>query len=374
MDVDVMAAEIEQTLCRVLTGAQDPWELSPARLDELWAEAETTRGVELLARVLAAEDRKIKSTARERADACLRDAAVSEMLRHRVLRRIVDAADAAGTRMLFIKGAGLAYTVYPEPYLRPACDIDLFITRETLDGAEAALAAAGFVRALEPDVESASMQRHYTWRDGYGIDYFVDLHWSIANRHVFAQALSFSDAWNASQPIARLGRSARTLGTPDALLLACIHRIAHHKDDPDRLWLWDIHLLTGTMTAADADVLAARAARSGMRAVVARGLELAQARFGTAVAPGLLEELRRPDAATLAAPFFGRNARQVDFVISDLAALPSAGDRVRLIREHLFPGLGYMRARYPACPRALLPFAYIYRIARGAQNWFLRFR
>ena len=367
-----MLPEVDRTLCRLLAGLVRPGDLPPAQLNEVWAHATATSGGELLAGVLVASADQIDGAATERALTFLRAAAVTDMLRQRVLRRVVDAFDAAEVQMLLIKGVGLAYTVYPEPNLRPAGDIDVFIARESLETAEAALASAGFARDLEPDTESASMQRHYTCRDHHGAAYVVDLHWRISNRQVFASALSFDDAWNASQPVGRLGRAARTLGTADALLLACIHRIAHHQDDPHLIWLWDIHLLARTMTGADVERLAARAAGSDMRAVVAHGLELSRARFETAIEPWLLSELHGSDVAEASAGFVGRQARQVELVLSDLATAATARGRARLLREHLFPPLAYMSAKYSSCPRLLLPFAYLHRIVRGAPKWFHR--
>ena len=365
-----MLSEVDRTLGRVIAGSVRPGDLPPGRLDEVWTHAIRTSGGEVLAAVLVTAGADIDPASKERVRACLRDAAVTEMLRLRVLRRVVHAFDAAGIRMLLIKGAGLAYTVYPAPHLRPAGDIDVFITRESLETAEAALATAGFARDLEPDAESASMQRHYTARDVYGANHVVDLHWRISNRHVFANALCFEEGWSRSRPIERLGGTARTLAIADALLLACIHRIAHHQDDPHLIWLWDIHLLAGKMTRADVEALAAHAARTGMRAVIVRGLEMSQSRFGTALDPWLLSKLCESGVGEASARFVGHETRHVDLVLSDFTAAATAGQRLRLLREHLWPGLAYMRAKYPSCPRLLLPLAYLYRIAWGAPKWF----
>ena len=367
-----MLPDVERTLCGVLAGTVRPRDLSSGELNGVWAHAMETSGGEVLADVLATTGGLIDGAATERAVAFLRVAAVTSLLRQRVLQRVVDAFAAAETRMLLIKGVGLAYTVYREPHLRPAGDIDLFIAHESLQAAEAALASAGFARDLEPDTEAASMQRHYIRRDGFGTPYMVDLHWRISNRQIFAGALTFDEAWNASQPVRRLGPAARTLGTADALLLACIHRIAHHHDDPHLIWIWDIHLLAGAMTGTDVDGLAVRAARSDMRAVVARGFELSRERFGTAVDQRLLLALQGSGAIEASAGFVGRPMRQVELVLSDLTTMTTVGERARLLREHLFPSLAYMGGKYPACPRLLLPLAYLHRIACGAPKWFRR--
>jgi hypothetical protein len=83
-----------------------------------------------------------------------------------------------------------------------------------------------------------------------------------------------------------------------------------------------------------------------------------------------MARLQQLGAGEESAGFIGRAARHVDLVLSDLGALPTRSARVRLLREHLFPGREYMRAKYPAWPQLLLPLAYLYRAARGAPRWF----
>jgi hypothetical protein len=363
--------DAERMQCQLLAGVICAGDLPPSELDAIWTHAEAAGGLELLAAALA-PDRQISVVVANRAAECLRKASVVAMLRQRTLRRLVEAFDAAAVRMLLLKGAALSYTVYPAPYLRPASDIDVLISRDSLDAAESVLATLGFVRELEPDAESASMQRHYARRDACDADHFIDLHWQIANRQVFAKAFAFDDAWRRSQPVTPLGRGARALGTADALLLACIHRVAHHGDDPNLIWLWDIHMLCGAMTAEDVDLLSRRASATAMRAVTAHGLELTRQRFGTSIDPRLMAQLQQSDGREESARFIGHTARHIDLVLSDFGALPTTSARVRLLREHLFPRREYMRAKYPGCPRALLPFAYLYRAARGVPKWFQR--
>ena len=69
--------------------------------------------------------------------------------------------------------------------------------------------------------------------------------------------------------------AARALGPVDALLLACIHRVAHHDDCEKLLWIYDIHLLAHGMDRRRLKQFATRAAEKRIRAVCLRGLSLA---------------------------------------------------------------------------------------------------
>jgi hypothetical protein len=54
---------------------------------------------------------------------------------------------------------------------------------------------------------------------------------------------------------------------------------------------------------------------------------------------------------------------------SDLRALPDWRARARLLQEHLFPSVMYMRARYGVQSNVLVPALYLWRIVRGAPKW-----
>jgi hypothetical protein len=60
---------------------------------------------------------------------------------------------------------------------------------------------------------------------------------------------------------------------------------------------------------------------------------------------------------------------QAAAVLDDLRALPAWRDRLRLMREHLFPAAEYMRQVYAPQSSLPLPALYVVRIARGAHRW-----
>jgi hypothetical protein len=159
----------------------------------------------------------------------------------------------------------------------------------------------------------------------------------------------------------------------DALLLACLHRVAHHDDEVDLLWLWDIHLLTSRLSAEQTERFVSLAARAGMTGVSARGLDLVSAVFGTPGAAALASRLRsegdgHPEPS---ARFIG-GVRPITTLRADLTALRGWRRRLGLVAEHVFPSRTYIRAMYPGWPDVLLPLAYLDRVARGAPKWFRR--
>ena len=304
----------------------------------------------------------------------VREAAVADLLREHALRHLLALLGASGIRALLLKGAGLAYRTYRSPHLRPRGDVDILIERADFDAVDRALVRDGWLRTVEQTRESVTTQRHYQLVTGGAITEQLDVHWKIAVPHLFGDVLGFEELAVRSVPIAALGAHAWTLSDPDALFLACVHRVAHHQDAIDLLWLWDVHLLTSRLSDAERTLFVQLAVTRSMRAVCARGIELASARFATPGAADLLAAVR-PGASERPEPsvrFLGGGLRQVDLLRGDLSLLEGWRARLALLGGHLFPSAVYMQSRYPHWPAAALPFAYLHRIVRGAPKWFRR--
>lgn len=302
----------------------------------------------------------------------LRTSAAFHERRDATLRGLLDALGAARVDALLIKGAALSHTHYPEPYLRPRADIDLLVDRSDVERAQRVLECGGWARDVESDAELAKGQRHYTKPLGAaGRVERVDLHWRIANPLVFARALSFDELRARAVPIPSLGAAARTLAPADALLLACIHRVAHHADDPAApalLWLTDICLLVERLERLERDRFLAVAARESLRAVCRDGLSAAAERLDSSACAHLAASLP-PSATEEPTERLLHTTSPFALMRADLAALASWRDRAALVREHLFPSKRYLRTKYPRWPAVLLPFAALYRIATGAAGW-----
>ena len=65
------------------------------------------------------------------------------LLRAHVLEQLSRALTARGERVMLVKGAALALTVYPSPAARPMCDIDLLVPPQRERAVIETLAAAG---------------------------------------------------------------------------------------------------------------------------------------------------------------------------------------------------------------------------------------
>lgn len=299
----------------------------------------------------------------------LQYAAALDAHQEQELARLLADCAARGVDTVLLKGMALAYTAYAAPHLRPRVDTDVMIRRDALPTIERILAAHGWTHPAEPDRELSATQSHYVKDGPAGTISHIDVHWKIANPRVFADAVSFDELHDRAVAVPSLGIRARACSATDALLHACIHRVAHHDDAIDLLWLWDIHLLTERLSVEEHVRFLELARRTAMTAVCHRGVALAVDLFGGSAGTAMTKLLSAAITSDEPSAKFIGGAARATTLRADLRTLGTRRSQAQLIAEHLFPSMDYMRARYPGWPPALLPLAYVARIVRGAPTW-----
>jgi hypothetical protein len=298
------------------------------------------------------------SAAAQAAAAELRD---NESLR--VLRLIAS----AGLPAIVLKGLALAHTVYVHAWMRPRGDTDLLIRQIDVPHFDRVFRDSGYTLLPHVRGELTLPQRHY-YRDAVsGFRHSWDLHWRLTTSEALREALPEGELWAHAEPRPDLD-GARVPKYAEALVLACIHRLAHHFDDPRLIWLWDIRLLLEAMDGRETERFFRLAARAPSAAACGRSLAMARERCGAPV-PGLL--LPIVDMANPGAPvafLWSGSRRRISYLIGELRAAAPAR-RARILHERLLPSLSSMRERYPSVPRTLLPFAYAWRLMAGIPKW-----
>lgn len=298
-----------------------------------------------------------------RADAAL------EVVRRLELERVVGAMGSVGVRPLLLKGAALAYLHYPEPSLRPRYDTDLLVHPDDLATVTQTMHALAYRRSTQTSGDLVMPQVNFEKTDRLGACHVYDVHWKIANPQPFADLLPIDELRRRSIGVPALGTWARAPGDVDALLLTCIHRVAHHYDSPRLLWLYDIHLIASGLDRQAFGRFTDLAAAGAMTAICARGLRLAREFFHTALPDEAMNALAAHTSPEPSAVFLRRGRRKVDTLLLDLRLVGSWSARGAMLRQHLFPPATYMLARYDVSNRLLLPALYARRILVGAWQW-----
>jgi len=310
---------------------------------------------------------------------CVREALASGLARARAralvdrseLRRVLAALTGAGVEALLMKGAALAYSHYDGPGLRPRRDTDLLVARAQVDVVRQVMADLGYRRPNFSGEELLFCQFPLVRRDRFEVEHVFDVHWHVSPRKLLAGLITFDELRASAVPVPALGAGARAIGDAHALTLACLHPIVHHRGSSRLIWLYDVHLLASRASDGALREFVRFAERQRIAAICVRTLTLAQACFHASLPDELMARLR--DAARRPEPtagFLHPNRQWHHDAISDLRALPSWPDRLRLLREILVPTPSYMLDAYGVrrggAGRFLLPALYAHRGARGA--------
>jgi Uncharacterised nucleotidyltransferase len=294
-------------------------------------------------------------------------AAALESLRAEDLRGVLSAVQG----VVITKGTALAYDVYAAPELRPRGDVDLLVAREQAAATIDTFRGLGYRHHLTSGDEHAVRQVTLSRTDAHGIRHDYDLHWDVANTPLFASALTFEHL--ETIPLPRLGPYARGLAHADALLLACIHRVAHHHDNERLIWLVDIALLRDRMTAADHRRFWHQAADARVVGVCRRSIELADewlSRPSTHRAEDYLsqDELTRDEPSQA---FLDRGLTYGGEMLANFRALPWRA-RAQRLWQLAFPPAAFVQQSFGTRSRFLLPWLYVRRGVRGVARLFRR--
>ena len=301
--------------------------------------------------------------------------AVADLFRTHELTSCLDALGRANVPVLLMKGAELAYTHYDRPDLRPRGDTDVLISAGDRERVADVLVGRGYRRVGQLPGELVMYQATYRRQCAKSAVHAIDVHWRAANPEVFGAVLSYERLAKSAVSVPGLGPHARGLSAPDALVLACVHRVAHHFDTEYLIWLHDIHLLAARLSDAEWAYVSRLAREQGVAAVCASGLHQTAKYFHTIVPAGVLAELANaPQQANelATAAYLGGHHRRIDHALADLRALPTWTKRLRLVRDHLFPPREYMREVYAPTSVVPLPLLYVQRAVRGARKWLVR--
>jgi hypothetical protein len=301
---------------------------------------------------------------RELVDALRRDAFGNTMLAERGIVRmneVVEALRAHDITPLFIKGTALAESIYPSRGLRPRADVDLVVAPSEAERTVDALRALGYVAEMSPrNAPSAQVML----RGAHAGD-VIDLHWAVSNLRELARLFDV-DALRANGTTTASG--LRIPLAIDSLLIACVHRVAHHHGDDRLIWLYDLVLLWHSLTPDERERFRERAIEGEIVAICAEGLSRAFEWFASDEAPPLERTSHRERSESYLDP----QRLRISELIAELRA--AKGERLRFLRLLAFPSAEQMRARFPGTRNVALPLLYVRRALGAAAKLFTRAR
>lgn len=295
-----------------------------------------------------------------------RKEAVREAIRVEETRQVLAALDAGRVMPLVLKGAALAYSLYPRPHLRTREDTDLLVRQSAVAEVVRILRELGYHRHERLPGQRVLRQDTYLREDETGYTHALDLHWAISNRPALADNLDYAEIRQRAVTIESLSPCAMGLCREDALLHACLHRLAH-GDDENLIWLYDIHLLVESMTAIEFERFVHTALDKHLGRASRDAVAKAQLRFHTRLPSGELDDHFYPERLAEEARL-GRGltpGHRFRNFIADIRGLGNVRETLAWVFEHVFPPPAYMRERYGSETSAWLPTLYLRRGLKG---------
>jgi len=251
------------------------------------------------------------------------------------LRESLGVLDAAGVRVMLLKGAALAHTAYGGVRERPMSDLDVLVDPSNAHVARRAMLASGW-RDLVGGVPDAVYERHHHLPplvDARSPDLQLEIHTAL---FPLRQPFAFDAAqlWAGAKP---LGMGLPNAYVPDpahALLHTCLHFVWSHQA---RFGVWrtirDVDALTRTGAVDwDAFVAVARSSRGATSCYWT--FRLVERAAGVSVPNHVVAELRPPRSSYVLQAIeehFVRNLFPVEFacpsvtldhVLWELAIMP----------------------------------------------------
>jgi hypothetical protein len=297
------------------------------------------------------------------AAAAHRDALALDLVLDRLLVQTSTRLQCEGIDHRALKGAALAYGVYPKPELRSYGDIDVLVDGNRYDDAIASLRGdGGRARYAEP-------RAGFTSRFGKGVcvvtadDLEVDVHRTFV-AGAFGLALDVHDLFDAPVTIDLAGHSVPALAPVPRFLHACFHAALGDRV-PRLVPLRDVAQI---MLTTDLDVAAVleRAEHWRARVVVQHAVRATWRMLHLSSTHELVSWARHytPDRfeRTALRAYVAPDRSYATQAAAGVLALRTARDRAAYARALLLPERDYAKARGGY-------FARLKRSARAASRW-----
>ena len=289
----------------------------------------------------------------------------------RELQHVLQAFNEAHIPVLLFKGPALAYTFYPEAYLRTYHDIDVLIHPDDLPRAHELLLQKGYTSYEEYRANVTNSKRtgfnYILARPDCWFEIPIELHIAPHPSEIGTD-FKVEELWLRAQHIEVLGESTLTMHPIDHLLYLCWHYRFHGFTR--LLWLYDLVVLLRTAgPELDWHELVQIARGQGLATTLYYCLSWCRDLFGVSIPAEVFVRLRPPWACRLivehiampnAAATLVSAQGQSRRIIAHRAMVDSTAALLKAGLQALFPSSASMGRRYMGNSRLPLKFYFLY--------------
>ena len=316
----------------------------------------------------------------------LRDQQQFSYIQTELNTHVAPALAKAGLKMILIKGAALAGSLYPKAGMRPMVDLDCLVSQPALSSTIGILSTLGYkkehshmnlpwsgfqehhvvMRLPEPH-QSIRLELHYALLHTQGDFFKLNIEWFLSQTEPFHCSLISGN--NASRD------SLLTFTASAHLFFLAIHlMMGHGEGGCDLLHFFDIHLLLERWgSLINWEELLAAARDMNLDYVIFAAVEGCADRFGTHIPPALSHppsgrrlrllksyiEVRKKPPPKTSAELFLREISKRPFL-----------SKIEIGLSFIFPKPEYMRWWYKIKPTWLWPLSYPLRWGIGIRDIF----
>jgi len=293
----------------------------------------------------------------------------------RQLQEIIEAFRKQGVQVLVLRGPALAFSLYPDPAMRPSSDLDLLVQPQQVIQARGILESLGY-RCLAKRFEIARdffREECFIDDNNPGNTFPIDLHWVHWELHPFFKGSEevgiddlFQRAWKVETPTLAF----ETLDPVDYLIHSAIHLVMIHKNEMRLSWIYDTALLAQHLQVPDDwKTLQERSVAWRARLPLEQCLKMAQVWAGLEL-PGGFDDFStwpRPTEDESAVWADTMRHHWVTILLKRSLSNPSLLlKRIPSLLRLLFPHPDIVQFCYPTSSNWLLPLSYVRRWFR----WF----
>jgi len=288
----------------------------------------------------------------------------------RQLQEIIEAFREQDVRVLILRGPALAFSVYPDPAMRPSTDLDLLVRPEQVVRGRAILESLGY-RCLAKRFETARdffREECFIHQNNLGNKFPVDLHWVHWELHPFfkgSEEVDVEDLFRRSWKVETPTVAFETLHPVDYLIHSAIHLVMIHRMEMRLSWIYDTALLAQHFQVdEDWKTLQERSVAWRARLPLEHCLKMAQVWAGLELPDGFDDFSTWPRPTEDESAVWADTTRHhwVTILLKRSLANPSLLlKRIPSLLRLLFPNPDIVRVCYPASSKWLLPVSYVRR-------------
>jgi len=291
------------------------------------------------------------------------------------LREIIEAFQNEGLRVLVLRGPALAFSLYPDPAMRPSCDLDLLVIPEDVIQARGILERSGY-KCLAKRFETSRdffREECFIHQENPDNKFPVDLHWVHWELHPFfkgSEEVDIEDLFQRAWKVETSTLVFETLHPVDYLIHSAIHLVMIHKNEMRLSWIYDTALLAHHLQVPDDwETLQERCVAWRARLPLEQCLKMAQVWAGLELPEGFDDFSTWPRPTEDESAVWADTMRHhwVTILLKRSLSNPSLLiKRIPSLLRLLFPHPDIVRFCYPTSSNWLLPVSYVRRWFR----WF----